>query len=122
MIIQNINSSSGAPPVGYVSNDVPEGVANTSHATPTLPADPASPQPSSQQLQSAVDSINQAMQQSNSSVQFTVSPGAKEPVVTMVDTGTGQVIRQLPSKEVIAIAQSIDQFLHRQGLLLNQKA
>ncbi len=118
MIIQNINSSSGAPPspVGYVSNGVPSGVSSTANAAP------ASQQPSPQQLQSAVNGINQAMQQSNNSLQFSVDPGTKEPIVSMVDTATGQVISQYPSKEAIAIAQEIGQFQQRQGLLLNQKA
>jgi flagellar protein FlaG len=99
MIIQSINPSSGAPPVGYVSNGVPGVVANSSNAAPTLP------QPSSQQLKSAVDSINQAMRQSNNSLEFSVDPSTKEPVVTMMDTATGQVINQYPSKEAIAISQ-----------------
>ena len=116
MIIQNINSSLGAPPVGYASNGVPASVVNTQNANSTLQ------QPSPQQEQSAVDGINQAMQQSNSSLQFSVNPSTKEPVVTMVDTATGQVISQYPSKEAIAIAQEITQFQQRQGLLLNQKA
>ncbi len=115
MIIQNINSSSGAPPVGYVSNGVPSVVANASNAEPAIK------QPSSQQLQSAVDGINQAMQQSNSSLEFSVNPSTKEPVVTMVDTATGQMISQYPSKVAIAIAQEISQF-QQKGLLLNQKA
>jgi flagellar protein FlaG len=116
MIIQNINSSSDVPPAGYVSNGVPRVVANASSVEPAIQ------QPSSQQLQSAVDGINQAMQSSNSSLEFSVNPGTKEPVVTMVDTATGQIISQYPSKEAIAISQEISQFQQRQGLLFNQKA
>jgi uncharacterized FlaG/YvyC family protein len=38
-----------------------------------------------------------------------------------VDTETGQLIRQIPSKEALAIANSIDDFLSR-GALLTQQA
>jgi flagellar protein FlaG len=38
----------------------------------------------------------------------------------VVDTKTGETIKQFPSKEMIAIGQSIDQF--QKGLLLKQKA
>ncbi|MDD2914127.1 MAG: flagellar protein FlaG [Gallionella sp.] len=37
----------------------------------------------------------------------------------MIDTQTNEVIRQLPSKEMVAIAQALDKF---QGLLIKIKA
>jgi len=37
-----------------------------------------------------------------------------------VDTETGDVIRQFPSEDMLAISRSIDRF--QQGLLLKQKA
>jgi len=113
MIIQNANTNQGASPVRLVSDDVPKVVANTS--------EPVTPQqPSSQQLKAAVDGINQVMQQSNSNLEFSVDPNTKKPIVQMVDTETGKLILQIPSKAALAIAQSIDQY--QRGLLLNQKA
>ncbi|QLQ02359.1 MAG: flagellar protein FlaG [Thiobacillus sp.] len=41
-------------------------------------------------------------------------------MVKMVDTSTGQLIRQFPSEETLAISRGIEQF--QQGLLLKQKA
>ncbi|MBZ0068923.1 MAG: flagellar protein FlaG, partial [Thiobacillus sp.] len=38
----------------------------------------------------------------------------------MLDTSTGQLIRQYPSEEALAISRGIEQF--QQGLLLKQKA
>ncbi|MBL8491536.1 MAG: flagellar protein FlaG, partial [Rhodocyclaceae bacterium] len=40
-------------------------------------------------------------------------------VVKVVDGQTGKMIRQIPSEELLAIAESIDRM---QGLLLRQKA
>ncbi len=119
MIIQDVNTNQSAAPVRPVSNDGPKVVANPSIQV-------TSPQPSSKQLKSAVDSINQAMRQSNQSLEFSVDSSTKKPIVKMVDTQTGTLIRQFPSEAVIAIAESIDQFLQQhsfqQGMLLKQKA
>lgn len=115
MIIQNTIPTSLAVQPGISFGEVaPGSVANTT--TPTTPQQ----QPSPQQLKMAVDGINQAMQQSNQSLEFSVDTGTKMPVVRVVDTTTGQLIVQIPSKVALAIAQSIDQQQH--GLLLNQQA
>lgn len=118
MIIQNVSAGQGAIPVRQFSNDAPAVVADTSAAV-------APQQPSTEQLKSAVANINKAMQQSNQSLEFSVDPNTKTPVVKMMDTETGKVISQFPSEQVIAIAQSIDEYLSQhqlQGLLLKQKA
>ena len=75
-------------------------------------------QVSSEQLTKAVDEINRAMQQSNRSLQFSMDAGTV--VVRMTDSETGEVIRQIPSEETLAIARSIGDI--QQGLLLKQKA
>jgi uncharacterized FlaG/YvyC family protein len=40
----------------------------------------------------------------------------------MIDSQTGELVRQYPTKEVLAIAQGIDQFLKHQGTLFKQEA
>ena len=124
MIIQNV-SSQGAAPVRPVSNDVPEVVAKAPAQTTTTQS-ATTQTPSSEQLKSAVSTINKALQQSNQNLVFSVDPNTKVPVVKMMDSETGKVISQYPSEAVLAIAQSIDQYLSehqlKQGLLLQQKA
>jgi len=116
MIIQNTNTNHGASPARLVSDDAPKVVANP-------PKQVASSQPSAQQLKNAVDSINQAMRQANKSLELSVDPDTKKPIIKMVDSETGELIRQYPSEEVLAIADSIDQFLQfRQGLLVSKEA
>jgi flagellar protein FlaG len=118
MIIQNSSMNQGTQTVRLVSNDAPNVVART-----TEPVTPQ--QPSPEQLKVAVNNINQAMRQSKQNLEFSVDTTTKKPVVRMVDTDTGELIRQFPSDAVLAIASSIDQFLlqhqFQQGLLLNQK-
>jgi flagellar protein FlaG len=77
-------------------------------------------QPTNAQLQSAVEKVNQAMLQANTGVEFSIDQDSNKTLVKVVDTKTGDTIKQFPSKEMIAISQSIDQF--QKGLLLRQKA
>jgi flagellar protein FlaG len=129
MIVQNVTGQ-GTLPVRTVGGDVPAAVADTpAQGTTVQPASThasAIPPPSAEQLKGAVDSINKALQQSNQNLVFSVDPGTKTPVVKMTDAETGRVISQYPSEAVLAIAQSIDQYLSehqlKQGLLLKQKA
>lgn len=113
MIIQNTGTNQPARLPGRVSDDAPRVVAEPSKRV-------SSQEPTSRQLQSAVGDINRAMQLSNHNLKFSVDPNTKDPIVQVVDTVTGDLIRQIPSKEALAIAESIDQFLQR-GVLLRQK-
>lgn len=113
MTIQNTNTNQAAQPVSLVSDDAPKVVADTSRQAPPQ-------QPSSVQLKNAVGVINQVMRQSNHSLEFSVDTDTKKSIVKLVDTETGELIRQFPSEETLAISRSIDRF--QQGLLLKQKA
>ena len=76
------------------------------------------PEPTPQQLQQAVQSINQALQASNSNLEFRIDAGTKRPVVKVVDTDTGELIRQIPSEAMLAIAASIGEY--QKGLLFSR--
>lgn len=123
----NINSNGiGAAPVPYgrIGSDAPVGAGNAPKVTAVsgnVPAVEAQPKVSVQQLHQAVASLNKAVQTANSNLHFTVDESTHEPIVKVVDSETGQMIRQIPSKEVMAIAKSIDEFLER-GTLLYQQA
>jgi flagellar protein FlaG len=84
------------------------------------PVQAAPVQPSAGELKAAVATINQAMQQSDRNLEFSVDTDSHRTVVKMVDTSTGELIRQYPSETTLAISRGIDQF--QQGLLLTQKA
>ncbi len=115
MIIQHIDLSQGGKIARPIDDDLPKVVADSAKAVPAT-----TPEPSSQQLRSAVGAINRVMQQSGRNLQFSVDPSTRKSVVQVTDAQTGELIRQIPSKEVLAIALSIDEFVQR-GLLLKQK-
>ncbi|MBV8465702.1 MAG: flagellar protein FlaG [Burkholderiales bacterium] len=74
------------------------------------------PQPS---VEDSVKKLNDMASNMNVSIQFSVDPDTKMQVVKVVDASTKEVIRQIPSEEVIDIAKAIDKF---QGMLVRDKA
>lgn len=119
MIIQFPNSINQAETVRRVSDDAPKAVAKTNSS---FGDGNGAQQPSSEQIKKATDNINQAMKQANQNLEFEFSmdTDTKKTVVKVVDKQTGELVRQIPSEETVAIARSIDRF--QRSLLLNQKA
>lgn len=88
---------------------------------PALSAEQGAEQPvSAAQLKSVVNDANEVFKQSNMSLEFSVDTDTQNTIVKLIDTETGDLVRQFPSKEMLAIASAIGQF--QQGLLLEQKA
>lgn len=52
-------------------------------------------------------------------LQFQIDPGTKKTIVKVVDTASNTVLRQVPSQEMLDIAQALDRM---QGVLLSLKA
>lgn len=124
MIIQHTsNGIQVASPDGRTSADAPKAVADTSNAESTLGVIVAvESSSSSEQLKNARNDINEVLRQSNQNVQFEFSmdTDTKKSLIRVVDTKTGELIRQMPSEEKLAIARSIDHF--KKGLLLKGEA
>jgi len=126
MLIQNTSSiaqpvrltsdtSAAAPAV--VSTPV---AASPSTEKPSAPAKQAEKPLNDTQMQETLDHINAALLNSNINIQFNVGANGQKAVLKLIDTQTGEVIRQFPTDAALSISRSIEQF--QQGLLLNQKA
>ncbi|CAH1195963.1 Flagellin protein flaG [Candidatus Nitrotoga sp. BS] len=90
-------------------------------APPQLSAVQVAEQPVSlAQLKNVVNDANKALQQSNQSLEFSVDADTQKSIVKLIDTETGDLIRQFPSEQMLDIASAIGKF--QQGLLLEQKA
>jgi flagellar protein FlaG len=131
MLIQNANNlNQASQPVRLASDGGPVSVVSASNvqAQPAVLLDlpltavkqVAEQRPSLSQLKNAVDSINKALHQSNKNLEFTVDDETDEPVVKLVDSETGDVLRQFPTEEALSIAKAIDSF--QLGLLIKQQA
>jgi flagellar protein FlaG len=55
----------------------------------------------------------------NQNVQFSLDSGSGKVIVKVIDAATKQVLRQIPSEEMLEIAKSLDRL---RGLLVNQRA
>lgn len=132
MLIQNTSNMAHAPQPARLASDggsvavvaTPSNVTAQPSVTPEAPpaaaTQAAEQKPSATQLQNVVDNINKALKQSNKNLEFTVDESTKKSVVKLVDTETGDVIRQFPSEEALAISRSIERF--QLGMLLKQEA
>lgn len=101
-------------------------VPGSPQVTPGAPATPrpaAKPEavetPSLQQLEQAARRIEKFVQPISSDLQFSVDEASGSQVVRVIDRATQQVIRQMPSEEMLAIASALDRL---QGLLVRQQA
>lgn len=76
-------------------------------------------EPGREEVTKAVQQIQQAVQTMTRSLQFSIDDESGKTVVTLTDSETGEVIRQVPSQEVIELASNIGRL---QGMLVKQKA
>lgn len=132
MLIQNTGTMAQAPqPVRLASDTAPAVVVPTPSNTEAKASTPvelpqlavkqvAEQKVSPEQLQNAVAHINKAMAQANRSLTFSLDADSQRPLVKLIDSDTGDLIRQFPSEDALAISKSIEQL--QQGMLLNQKA
>lgn len=129
MIIQNANrpnqdaqavARTGVDASRIVVASSVEAKRSAAVETPPSGLTPTEQQPSVEHLKDAVKDINKAMRQSNRNLEFSVDADTSRMVVRLTDTETGELIRQIPSDETLAISRSLGEF--QQGLLLRQKA
>lgn len=80
----------------------------------------ASTQPGREQIGQAVQQMQRSLPSMARNLQFSLDEETGRTVVKVVDTDTNEVIRQIPSEEALAIAQTLDK--ESTGLLLKQKA
>lgn len=122
MLIQNLSSTTQAPSPARPAGDGGPVVVVAPPKVQTQPAavKPTAGQQSAAQLREALTYVNRALQQSNKNLEFTVDSDTERPVVKLVDSETGEVIRQIPTDEALAISRAIDDF--QQGFLIRQQA
>ncbi len=60
-----------------------------------------------QNIDLAVEEVQSFLQAQNRNLSFSVDEGSERPVVTVKDSESGDVIRQIPSDEVLRLAERI---------------
>lgn len=85
----------------------------TSSSMTSPPDEKSSVQEATKRLQNFVAKVQ------GGDIQFNVDSDSGKTVVKVVDRGTQEVLRQIPSEEALEIARALDRF---QGLLVKQQA
>ncbi|MBL8395768.1 MAG: flagellar protein FlaG [Candidatus Accumulibacter sp.] len=75
--------------------------------------------PAREQLEAATESVRAFVQPINSNLEFSVDDDTGQLVVRIIDRTTKEVIRQMPSAEMLAIAKALDSI---KGLFVKQSA
>lgn len=112
--VNQINISNYAPATPRVT------VESIAVEMPATAVQAVEKEPTASELKNAVEGINRTLKHVNSNLEFSIDTDTQLVVVKLVDKLQGDVIRQFPSKETIAIARAIDEF--QKGLFLNKQA
>jgi flagellar protein FlaG len=107
--------ASALGPTAPVLRDASEAAPEQSVPSETIAASP----PSRDQLDQAMSEVRKALAPVARNLQFSIDDATGRSVVKVVDSSTNEVIRQIPSEELLAITRSIDKF---SGLFVKQKA
>jgi flagellar protein FlaG len=98
---------------------VTQPVADNAVATKTSAGTGTQTENADQDLAAAIDKLNSKVQNLNRNLEFSLDKDSGELVVKVVDAHTHEVIRQIPRKEALALASSIEQYMqdHHIGLV-----
>lgn len=77
------------------------------------------PPPTREEVAQAMSKVKAALPELAQNLQFSIDEGTGTTVIKVVDGSTNELIRQIPSEEMLAISKAIDAFT---GLLIKQKA
>jgi flagellar protein FlaG len=77
------------------------------------------PASDSSEIMQAVSRLNGYVQSVRRDLQFRVDKSSDRVIVSVVDSESGEIIRQIPSEEVLAVASGLER---AQGLIFNERA
>ena len=106
-------------PAPKQSNSLTEPSAKVSAPEALQQRPQAADQTQRQDLAEAVKNVNEFVLPINNQLRFSMDDESDKMVVKVIDQTTKEVIRQIPSEEMLAIAKALDTM---KGLLIQQKA
>lgn len=125
MNIQPVTGNSFVAPLRSSTNETPaadkQTRATTAETSPLQAEPPAAAQTpaNAEELSKLVKTVNDFVKPFNSSLEFNIDQDSGQTIVKIMDTSTKEVIKQIPSEEMLALAKALDQL---KGLLVTQKA
>jgi flagellar protein FlaG len=74
---------------------------------------------STQDLQAAVDRLNQSLKEMNRDVNFSVDSSTGKDVVRVFNSNTGELVRQLPNDETLNFVKNLENMM---GMIFDNKS
>lgn len=118
MIIENSLIRSHDPGSTPASAPLRPAVEAELRVLPGQNAESAAP-PDPVKIREAVKEINEYIKQANPSIEFSVDEESGRTIVKMIDIENNQLIRQIPTKEALAISRALDSL---KGMTVHLKA
>jgi len=110
---QNTGATATAQSTAKPSADAAPVAASTDTAGTTSASSDA------KQLSDAIAQVQEFTQSLAKELTFDIDDDSGRTIVKVIDSSTNEVLRQIPSEEMLGIAKALDQI---QGLLIKQKA
>lgn len=119
-MVSDIKIQNSAPPVQAEVYRAPVAMPKTDAAPMPMPKPDiqVDSQRMKQNLELAIDRLNEQMKDGGRGLNFSVDEKLGRPVVTVRNESTGEVVRQIPNEVVVRVAHNIDEL---KGLLHNEK-
>ena len=102
-----------------VTNSPPMPITKPNVELPKSTSTAFDPASSRNNVKEAVDILNNQMASNKRGIGFTVNNESSTPIVTVRNTTTGEVVRQIPNEVVIKLAKGLDNF---KGAFHNKQA
>lgn len=93
--------------------------SNIDAVQPPMPTSASVTQPDRAKLEAATRSVREFVEPINNNLEFSVDHDTGQLVVKITDRATKEVIRQVPSQEMLALAKALDSI---KGLFVKQTA
>jgi len=117
MTVQSVNLSP-LPASGQLQHAPTADTPLASRPTPAAVA-AAEAKPAQRDLEEMVKKANDFIQPFNNALQFSIDKDTGTTIVKVIDIGTKEVIKQIPSEEMLGLTKALDQL---KGLLVKQQA
>ena len=120
-VVQTAAVSAPNAPHGAQTKLSTPGVQAVQAALPAKPAVEVEPLVDQEQirenLQSAIEKLNEQVERNGRGLNFAMDERLNRPVITVRNTASGEIVRQIPNEVVIKVAHSIEDI---KGLLMDQ--
>lgn len=117
--LSNVSSRQLPDGANSTQSSAPVRTLNTSTASVQQNEAAAGAQSSIEDLQAAVEKMNELMQNSQRSLHFSVDDSTEEVVIKVVDQETDEVVRQIPSEEQLKFSEFLEGMV---GLVFDEEA